>query len=333
MEYRNLGRTGINVSRLCFGSLTIGPAQADLSVREGGELMAYAFSRGINFIDTAELYDNYAHIRQALSLFQGKINIATKTYAYSREQARASLENARRQLDVDVIDIFLLHEQESVLTMHGHREAFAYLVEQKGKGKIRAVGLSTHAVEPVLALTAAVSGNDPQNIWKDLDPGVYRLADVIHPLFNFRGIGLLDGTAADMAAACGRAATAGLGIYAMKILGGGHLFRDFSQAFAYALKHDDVSSLAVGMQNRSEVDLNVALVSGCQPEPGQLQAAMTRKRRLLISDWCNGCAGCVSRCQVKALSIKNGQAQVDQEKCIFCGYCAIACRDFAIKVI
>ncbi len=66
MEKVLLGDTGIEVSKLCFGSLTMTPFQADLSVKEGAYLIEYAFERGINFLDTAEIYENYNYIRQAL---------------------------------------------------------------------------------------------------------------------------------------------------------------------------------------------------------------------------------------------------------------------------
>jgi aryl-alcohol dehydrogenase-like predicted oxidoreductase len=140
MEKRRLGTTGLEVSRLCFGTLTLSSAQAAFSAREGGELLAYAFGKGINFWDTAEIYETYPHIRAALRLLANKPVISTKTYAWSSESARASVDQARRALDLDVIDIVLLHEQESVLTMDGHREAFSYLLTQKEKGVIRAVG-------------------------------------------------------------------------------------------------------------------------------------------------------------------------------------------------
>ena len=53
MEYRQLGHTGLTVSRLCFGGLVIGPLQKNLSVEEGGDVMGLRF--GIAFIDTADL--------------------------------------------------------------------------------------------------------------------------------------------------------------------------------------------------------------------------------------------------------------------------------------
>ena len=118
-----------------------------------------------------------------MRLLANKPVISTKTYAWSSESAKSSLDQARRALDLDVIDIVLLHEQESLLTMDGHREAFSYLLAQKEKGVVRAVGLSTHAIEPVLALAAAADPSaDPESVWGDIDPGPYREADVVHPL-------------------------------------------------------------------------------------------------------------------------------------------------------
>ena len=67
MKQNALGNTGIQVSKICFGSLTMGPLQRNLSTFEGASLIEYAYERGVNFIDTAELYETYAHIREARS--------------------------------------------------------------------------------------------------------------------------------------------------------------------------------------------------------------------------------------------------------------------------
>ena len=50
MEYRTLGKTGLSVSHLCFGVLTIGPLQANLPLAEGVALLEYAASRGSIFL-------------------------------------------------------------------------------------------------------------------------------------------------------------------------------------------------------------------------------------------------------------------------------------------
>ncbi len=104
-----LGNTNIKVSRLCFGSLTMTPFQANLSIEEGAKLIQYAYTKGINFIDTAEIYDNYKYIKEALKGINRKdYVIATKTYAYSKEMAEESLNLALKELDTDYIDIFFI---------------------------------------------------------------------------------------------------------------------------------------------------------------------------------------------------------------------------------
>lgn len=108
LERRSLGKTGIEVSNLCFGSLTMTPFQANLPIEEGGgKLIKYAYDRGINFIDTAEIYDNYQYIRYALEGIEREdFVIATKCYAYTKNMAKESLELALKELGTDYIDIF-----------------------------------------------------------------------------------------------------------------------------------------------------------------------------------------------------------------------------------
>ena len=166
MEYRKLGESGLKVSRLCFGALTIGPLQAKLSVKDGAALIKRALEGGVNFIDTAELYNTYSHIAAALKNNREKVVITTKTYAYTREKAAASLKRALRELNTDYIDIFLLHEQESALTLKGHYPALRYLDEARRRGIIKAVGISCHTVE---AVKAAME---------------YEEIKFIHPIFN-----------------------------------------------------------------------------------------------------------------------------------------------------
>ncbi|NLN46175.1 MAG: aldo/keto reductase [Clostridiaceae bacterium] len=332
MDRRRLGHSGIEVSRLCYGTLSFCAAQADLSPEQGGDLLLYAQSLGVDFFDTAEIYETYPHIRYVLRHGAARPVVCTKTYAWDRAGAAASVDRARREMDLDVIDLFLLHEQETTLTLHGHREAFAYLLECRDKGILRAVGISTHAVEPVRALTEAVAGRT-DGYWAGLDAGPYRYADVLHPLLNVAGIGLLDGSAEDMAKAVREAHDAGIGVFGMKMLGGGNLLPRFDEAVAFALGMDCTDAYAVGMQSRDEIDMNVALFEG-RPIPEELLLrTRSRKRRLLVEDWCTGCGACVARCASGGIRIVDGRAQPVPDRCLLCGYCAAVCRDFAIKVV
>ncbi len=320
MEYTTLGASDVSVSRLCIGSLTVSPVQANLPPERAAEVLAYAFSRGVSFTDTAQYYENYPLIRRALELYKGDdVVISTKTYAYTREMAIEAVEEARRELNRDVIDIFMLHEQESYETLRGHREALEYLFECKAKGVIRAVGASMHhvaAVEGVIELARR---------------GV--TLDVIHPIFNRGGYGIADGTIAEMESAVSRAHDLGIGVFAMKVLGGGHLFREASEAFDFALSKPYIDAIAVGMQSEAEIDANIAYFE-TRSFPEAAKVALSEKtRRLHIEDYCEGCGACVSRCAQGALSVIDGHASVDMGKCVLCGYCSRVCPLFAIKVL
>lgn len=308
-----LGKTGIEVSRLCFGALTMSPLQRDMPPERGAELILYAYERGVDFVDTAEYYRNYAHIKPALAR-EPSIKVAAKAYCYDRKTAQESFENAMRGLGRDYIDIFELHEQEDIHTLRGHREALDYLNEQKAKGLIGAVGVSTHHVECVHA--AVYFGG----------------VDIIFPIINIAGLGIQGGTRADMEREIARAADAGVGLYAMKALGGGHLVGKREEALRYALNLHGISSVAVGMQSEDEIDCNVALFAGVKPAEDVVERIAQNKRHLLIHDWCQGCGRCVRRCGQGALSLAEGHAQVDESKCVLCGYCAGVCPEFCIKV-
>lgn len=315
MQYNYLGKTGIRVSRLCFGALTIGPLQSNLPVKEGAKVIRRALDAGVNFIDTAELYQTYPHIREAIKGRFSETVITTKCYAYTREGMEKSLDAALKGLNRDYIDIFLLHEQESELTIRGHWQAVECLLEAKEKGTVRALGISTHSVRGVIAAA-----------------GVPEF-DVIHPLVNITGIGIQDGTVEDMVAAIAEANKAGKGIYGMKALGGGNLIGNTREAFDFALSLPGLASVAVGMRTPAEVDYNVAVFNGLIPDGEVQRLVNVQTRRLHIEDWCRGCGQCVDRCGSGALMLNGGKVKVDRDLCRLCGYCGSVCPEFCIKIV
>lgn len=314
MQYVKLSARDLRVSRLLFGTLTMGPLQRNLPIDEGAELLCEAARQGVNFIDTAEYYYTYPFIRVALRSYP-ELVICTKSYAYDREGAKRSVALAQEGIGRDCIDVFLLHEQESEHTLRGHADALEYYQQLRDQGIIRAIGISTHHVAAVRAAAA----------W----PGI----DVVFTICNRTGIGIADGTCKQMENAMHLAHQNDRAVMAMKVLGGGHLIGEREQALSYVLSNSDVDVIAIGMQSKAEIAYNVAMMEGIPPDDWSAKQSATANRRLHIQEECIGCGQCVRRCGQHALSIQHEVATVDQAKCVRCGYCAAVCPLFCIKVI
>lgn len=314
MEYVSLGNTGIQVSALAFGSLTMAPMQANLPPEMAAEILAYAASRGINFLDTAQLYDNYEYIRLAEKKMAQPLIIASKSYAYEKQMAFDAVEEARKRLDRDYIDIFMLHEQESEHTLRGHMPAIEELLRLKALGVIRAFGISTHHVAGVLAAAQA------------------DYIEVVHPLLNKAGLGIVDGNRKQMEDALKMAYEAGKGIYTMKPLGGGNLFASAQESLAYAFSFPYKHSVCIGMQSCDEIDANIEFMEKGGFSAENLAVLLAKKRRLHIDDWCIGCGACAARCVSRGIDIIDGKA-VPNTNCVLCGYCSRVCDQWAIKVV
>ncbi len=315
MEYRYLGKTGLRVSRLCFGSLTMGPLQAGFSPAEAGEILAFAFEQGVNFVDMAQLYGVYPYVREALRRTKrDDIVLCSKTYAYEREAALEAVEEARKALDRDVIDIFMLHEQESELTLRGHRPALEALYDCKARGIVRAVGISTHHV-------AAVRAAEKLSL------------DVIHPLINVAGWGIVDGTRQEMEDAIQSAHNAGIGIYIMKAFGGGNLHKRSAECLDYVLSLPFADAIAIGMQEKDEVEANLHFFETGHYTSAQEKRLREKNRRIHVEDWCIGCGNCARHCPQGAITVTDGRMQVNPDKCVLCAYCSAFCDMYAIKML
>ncbi|MGE5530394.1 MAG: aldo/keto reductase [Patescibacteria group bacterium] len=312
---RTLGRAGFSVSPLCFGTIPLG-RRFGMRPADAASLLRRAYELGVNFVDTAEIYGNYEAIRLSLAGWSEKVYLATKSYAHDAAGMRASLERARRDLDRDRIDLFLLHEIEGEASLRGHGAALDFLLGARAKGMVGAVGISTHRVEGVRAAC-----------------GRAHEIDVVHPLINLDGYGIADGGAREMAEAIAVAADLGLGVYAMKALAGGHLGVEAARAIDYVRNLPGVCSVAIGLRSEEELLVDLAYCLGTEPPAAALARVAACKRRLLVEPWCRGCGRCVPSCPFGALSVEDGLARVRERDCLVCGYCAGACADLCLKVV
>jgi aryl-alcohol dehydrogenase-like predicted oxidoreductase/NAD-dependent dihydropyrimidine dehydrogenase PreA subunit len=316
MKQVRLGSTGITIFPLVYGTLPLGPLQAGLTPEEGGRLIRYALEHGVTMFDTAALYRTYAHLRAGLSGWKGPVTIASKTHAADAATARLHVEEALRELDRDQLDIVHLHAARQADPFTDRAAVLHELLTMKEERKIAHVGLSSHYIS---AFRLALSHPE---------------IEVVHPLINRTGMGILDGTAVEMAgviAACDRA---GKGVYAMKALAGGNLISEARQSLAYVAGLDGVHGLAVGMLSEQEIDANIALLDSGVAADAVWRQLETRRRRLkIMTPFCKGCGMCVEACASGSLSLVDGKAVVDEASCVLCGYCGAACPEFMIRVV
>lgn len=316
MKKRILGRTGIEVTELCFGALPMGPLQRDLNVDESAAIIAHALQKGVNFIDTAQMYKTYEPISKAMKISGIRPIIASKSNKKTYHEMEAAVNEALQSLDIDFIDIFHLHAaREGANAFEVFADALNCLVDMKKAGKIRAIGISTHSV--------AVA-----NIAAEHD-----LIDVVFPIINMSGMGLLNGTKEEMIQAIKKNHKNNKGVYLMKILAGGSLINNYHKAMEYARGIEDYHSIALGMTSISEVEFNINYFQGKEAEVLPINAA-SYKKALASKAMCKSCGKCILACPNNAISFdEEKKAVIDQNICLTCGYCTPVCPEFAIRIV
>jgi ferredoxin len=157
--------------------------------------------------------------------------------------------------------------------------------------------------------------------------------EVIHPIVNDRGLGLLDGTREDMESALRDACAAGKGIFGMKPLGGGNLLGRAKEALGYAFGLPWIHSIAVGFRSCEELEFNRIIMEGGTPSLALAGKVQSMPRRLVIEAHCTGCGACAAACPGGLLAVTDGRARLTGDGCLCCGYCGARCPELAIKVV
>jgi aryl-alcohol dehydrogenase-like predicted oxidoreductase len=151
MQYRNLGRSGLKVSPLCLGTMMFGGAT---DAATAGRIIASARAQGVNFIDTADAYNEGASeevVGHAIAAERGWWVLATKLAnrmepgpngaGLSRRYMIRAVEASLKRLGTDVIDIVYLHKEDHDTPLEEVVHALADLLRG---GKIRHFGVSNH---------------------------------------------------------------------------------------------------------------------------------------------------------------------------------------------
>src|SRR6187402_73344 len=160
MLYQKLGRTGLDVSPICIGSMGFGePGEGhpawSLDEDTSRGIIRHALEAGINFFDTANLYSrgtSEAFLGRAIKDFVNRdaVVIATKLSAgmrngpnavgLSRKAIMIEVDNSLRRLGTDYIDLYQIHRRDQMTPWEETLEALHDIVKA---GKVRYLGASS----------------------------------------------------------------------------------------------------------------------------------------------------------------------------------------------
>ncbi|MHC4402889.1 MAG: aldo/keto reductase [Planctomycetota bacterium] len=148
-----LGKSGVKTTVLGIGTGTRGGReQRELGETRFVKLARHAYDRGIRYIDTADRYRIHPFVRAALKeIPREEIFIQTKSPAKDAEKAKADIERFRQELGIDYIDSLLMHCMTTGSWPGDMRPVMDVLQDAKQKGIVRAVGVSCHGLEPLVA--------------------------------------------------------------------------------------------------------------------------------------------------------------------------------------
>jgi aryl-alcohol dehydrogenase-like predicted oxidoreductase len=172
MEQRELGRTGIKVSAMGLGLMSMSGVYGNANDEESIGVIHYALDRGINFLDSADMYGwghNETLLGRALKGRRDKVVLATKFGQVKLPDGKQAVdgrpeyvmqacEASLKRLGVEVIDLYYQHRVDTNTPIEETVGAMKRLVEQ---GKVRALGLSearpetirrAHKVHPIAAV-------------------------------------------------------------------------------------------------------------------------------------------------------------------------------------
>jgi aryl-alcohol dehydrogenase-like predicted oxidoreductase len=242
-----LGKTGLMVSRLAFGTGTSGRDKSSNQTRKGMDhflsLAHHAYERGVRFYDTADLYGSMPFIGEAIkSQPREKITILSKlwTQADNTENLPSLSEHIdrfRKELGVEYIDVLLMH----CMTRGGWSTNRTHFMDGFSKAKqagiVKAIGISSHNKEALIE-----AADHP---WVDV------IMERINPFGT-----AMDGTPDEVSKILAKARANGKGIIGMKIYGEGKhvLDEEREKSVRYAFKEASVHCITLGFESIDQMN-------------------------------------------------------------------------------
>ena len=316
MEYRILGKTGLEISRLGFGGIPIQKIDA-----EGTKaLIRELIKEGINFIDTARGYTvSEEYLGFALEGVRDNFVLATKSMARTKEAMAKDIDISLKNLRTDYIDLYQVHnpgakDVEQVMAPGGALEA---LYEAKKAGKIGHIGITLHSV--------------------DLFKQALDLPWVETIMFPYN---IVETQGEELIAQC---ADKNIGFICMKPLAGGAI-DDAVTAMRFVVSNPAVTTVIPGMADAAEIAQNAAATADTSPLNDEEQKKIAKIKDLLGTNFCrrcNYCAPCTVGINISGVFLFEGyysrynlkewasdrysNLSKTASDCIGCGVCETRC--------
>ena len=306
MKYNQLGRTGLFVSELCLGTMTFGgnpdagfwKVVGQLGQGEVNAIVGRAIEKGVNFVDTADVY-SIGHAERLLGhalrhngVARKDVIIATKAFGAmgtgpndrgaSRGHIMDAVKSSLERLGMDHIDLYQIHGNDAVTPIDETLRALDDLTRQ---GLIRYVGLSNWAawrIAKALGIAEARGFTRPQSVQAYYSIAGRDLERELVPMMQEEGLGLMVwsplaggllsgkfGPGAPTAEGARRASfdfppvnleRAWPCVEAMRRIGEGYGVSVARVALAWVLSKPHVTSVIIGAKSALQLDDNLAAV-------------------------------------------------------------------------
>jgi aryl-alcohol dehydrogenase-like predicted oxidoreductase len=259
-DWVTLGKSGVKVTRLAFGTGTHGGrVQRALGQEDFTRLVRYAYDRGIRFFETAESYPGMPEMLGAAlkGIPRDSYRLMTK-YSTPRPtyEAKTTIDQFRKQLNTDYFDILLLHCVRRDTWVDDFARPADDFAEAKQKKIILAHGASVHGLPPLRRF--------PGNRW--LDIAMIRMNHAGSHMDNETGSSSAPGIVDEVVGNMKKVHTQGTGTISMKLVGEGSFTsrEDRQKALKFAMDIGCVDAVTIGFKSTAEIDeaienLNLAL--------------------------------------------------------------------------
>jgi aryl-alcohol dehydrogenase-like predicted oxidoreductase len=257
-DWVTLGRSGVKVTRLAFGTGSFsGKVQRDLGQEGFTKLVRYAYDRGIRFFETAESYGGmHAMLGTALKgIPRDTYRIMSKVTTHADGDPAQKFDELRKLANTDYFDIMLLHWQHTATWPTDTVKWQDGIMEAQSKKIIVGHGASVHGL-PALRRV-------PETKWLDVAMIRMNHKGTRMDAEDYATDGL--GNVPEVVSHVKQTKAQGTGIISMKLIGEGTFNREDRQAaMRFAFRNAGVDCVTVGYKNTAEIDeaienLNLAL--------------------------------------------------------------------------